>query len=703
MSRYIFCILFAAATAAAQIVSNSNYAVTTLIGSGSRGDGGPAVKALLYGASGLAQDSAGNVYISESSGGVIRKVLPDGTIERFAGTGTLLDGQSGSQALQTDLLAPALLLAESDGGLLFSDSSTCRIRRVRTDGIIESVAGSGRCFANSRSGGMSGGTSSTIKDSKALQTDLGYIGGMTFDSAGRLNFTETDRQVVRRLDSDGYLRKVAGTGSIGYSGDDYAATLAALYYPAGLTTDPNGKLYIADGYNCRIRVIGTDGIIDTLVGSLTTSGAATCANSTTSSFSGAATTPLTRVGALTYDAASNSLIIGLPVSYRVVKYSFDSKRVALYLGNGKTGATDTTEPLLLNLNAPSSILSSSNLGVLVSSDTSFQVYRLANGVVQHFAGHWPQNDVYPIPADAQLLSPTGVSAAPDGSVLLTDSGAARVVAWKDTATLTAVAGMAFPSGLANGVDGAVLESGTALGVTLDAPVRVVQRANGEIYIADSSRIRRVDSSGNIKTIRSGISYPGGMTFDSQDRLVYSEGTNHRVMRLDLTNNTITVLAGIAGEYDFDGDGDQATAAYLNTPGDVAYDSKGNLLIADRGNHRIRKVATDGTISTIIGSGLPLSYNDITGQAPLKTGFDIVAMAVDSSDNIYISDGMRVSKVTPDNQISIVTGLVSEDDDGNDTFLDRVMTGTSGISVDSAGRIYLALQQQGQVIVATPIK
>ena len=136
--------LLLAAVGNAQTVRES-YTVRPLIGTGSRGDGGPAAKALLDGPYGLAEDGEGNVYISESNAGVIRRVRPDGVIERFAGTGRIANGAAEMPALETDLLHPTVLTVDLDGGLLFADPEACRIRKVLTDGTIRNLIGTGRC------------------------------------------------------------------------------------------------------------------------------------------------------------------------------------------------------------------------------------------------------------------------------------------------------------------------------------------------------------------------------------------------------------------------------------------------------------------------------------------------------------------------------------------------------------------------------
>ncbi len=205
--------------------TSGSYTVRALIGSGSRGDGGPAVSALLDGPYGLAEDAQGNVYISESNRGVIRRVGANGIIQQFAGSGILDDGPQGQPALQTDLISPGSLLIDSDGGLIFADNGACRIRKVLPAGMIQDLVGTGRCAG--ASAGFPGGGSLT-GNSPALQTDIGAVGGMVKDSSAQLLFSDASENVVWRLGSDGILRIVAGTGSAGFGGDSSTATSAYL-------------------------------------------------------------------------------------------------------------------------------------------------------------------------------------------------------------------------------------------------------------------------------------------------------------------------------------------------------------------------------------------------------------------------------------------------------------------------------------------
>lgn len=680
--RLSFVLPLAAVLASAQNLPNPLYDLKPLIGMADRGEGQPATETLLDGAYGVAEDANGNIFISESNAGVIRKVRPDGVVERFAGTGVLGNTSAGRPALETDLTHPTVLLIDKDGGLLFYESQYCRIRKVQTDGTVADIAGLGRC-STSTPGSFSG-----TRERRALDTDISGVGGMALDSQGRLLYSEPARNIVRRIDTDGFIRTMAGTGAAGFSGDSAAATAATLYAPQGLASDGGGNLYIGDGSNCRIRKVDTSGIITTVLG--TTS----CASSA-SSFTGGAKTALSQVGPIAYDAAANALYVGMPRAYKVARFDLTGLKTTPFLGNGKIGADEPTTPLGFALNDPSGILASTRLGILVAGDTSFQVYRVQNGTVARFAGSWPRAGSAVPSASLPLLRPAGLLLAADQSLLFLDAGAGFLQHWTSAGQVSAVAGMSYPSGYSSG------ERVPALQGTLVTPSRVVRDSSGATYVSTVYNIRLIDTQGVLQTYRSNLSSPTGMVLDSQGRLVYSETGKHQVVRYDPSANTTTVIAG-TGVAGMSGEGEDATTAKLNSPGDLVFDASGNLLIADSGNHRIRRLNTDGTITTIAGNGLPLAYCDITGLLATKTGLGTIeAMTIDADGNIYLSEGVRVDKITQDGKIQILTGFLAEDDDGNRSYIDGPLNDVNGLAVDPSGRLYISVRQGGSVLLATP--
>jgi sugar lactone lactonase YvrE len=189
--------------------------------------------------------------------------------------------------------------------------------------------------------------------------------------------------------------------------------------------------------------------------------------------------------------------------------------------------------------------------------------------------------------------------------------------------------------------------------------------------------------------------------DSAGGLLYAEAGAHRVVRYDIAAKTSTVIAG-TGTAGFSGDGGAATSALLNSPGDLALDSQGNLFIADRGNRRVRRVSPDGTIQTIAGSGRSFSYADFSGEPATAIGFDrIDGMTVDADGNLYLSESLRVSIVRADGKIYILTGFRAEDDDGARSFIDGPLNGCDGLFVDRSGRLYISLREEGRVVLAAP--
>ena len=210
---------------------------------GYSGDGGPATSARVNNPSDAVPDASGNLYIADTSNNRIRRVDTTGTITTFAGTGSGGYSGDGGQASAAQISNPLGLALDASGNLYFADAWNTAIRKIDTAGVITTFAGT------PQSGGYSG------DGGPATMAQINNPHDLVFDSKGNLYIADANNHVVRRVDTDGVITTVAGTGSSGYSGDGGAPTEAQLNTPRGLAVDGADNLYISDFNNHRIRKV----------------------------------------------------------------------------------------------------------------------------------------------------------------------------------------------------------------------------------------------------------------------------------------------------------------------------------------------------------------------------------------------------------------------------------------------------------------
>jgi len=232
--------------------------ITTVAGNGSFctppacGDGGPATQAQLLSPRGLAVGPDNTVYVAESSAHWVRKFGPDGIIHRVAGAGVAGFSGDGGPAHLARLNTPSSLAIGPDGAIYIADSTNGRIRRIWTDGIITTVAGTGNPADALGDGGP------------ATLARVGNPTGIAVGSDGSLYIAGNQR--VRRITPDGIIRTIAGTGVSGVSGDGSPATEASFRSPVAVAVGADDSVYVVDQPDHRIRWFRPGGAIDTLAG-----------------------------------------------------------------------------------------------------------------------------------------------------------------------------------------------------------------------------------------------------------------------------------------------------------------------------------------------------------------------------------------------------------------------------------------------------
>ncbi len=224
--------------------------ITTIAGDGTyffSGDGSSATSVSVPLPAGVAVDSGGNLYYAEPATNRVRKVS-GGTLTTVAGTGTAGFSGDGQNALSAKLFFPTGVAVDSAGNLFIYDAANFRIRKVSSQ-TISTVAGNG-------TPGFAGdGGPATAASLLLLNLTLGlYGGGLAVDSAGSLYIGDFANQRVRKV-SGGTITTVAGNGNGGFAGDGGPATSGSLLFPNGIVADPSGNLFVADAGNNRVREV----------------------------------------------------------------------------------------------------------------------------------------------------------------------------------------------------------------------------------------------------------------------------------------------------------------------------------------------------------------------------------------------------------------------------------------------------------------
>ena len=290
-------------------------------------------------------------------------------------------------------------------------------------------------------------------------------------------------------------------------------------------------------------------------------------------------------------------------------------------------------------------------------------------------------------AAARLAFPEGVAADVSGNIYIADFENHRVRRVDRAGRIATVAG--------TGQHGFSGDGGPATAARLAFPSGVAADSAGNLYIADEGnrRVRRVDARGNIATIAgageesTGAAqpiFPSGVAVDGAGNVYIADDENHRVLRVDRAGK-VTAVAG-SGEPGYGGDGGPAAAARLYFPVGAALDDAGNLYIADRSNHRIRKVDRAGIMTTVAGSGEPGFDGDGGPATAARLRFPGGA-AVDSAGNLYVADSGndRIRRVDAKGKITTIAGPFAPGNGGNNA---RPLS-PAGIAVDAASNIYIA--------------
>lgn len=547
----------------------------------------------------------------------------------------------GGPAHEAALNRPWGLVTGPDGSVYIADTFHNLIRRVRPDGTIETIAGTGSAEAQ------------FVDDvAPARESTVRFPRGLGLAPDGSLFIADSNHYMVRRLDQDGTIDRVAGTGPGVNSGDGGRALEANFAAPVDVAIDADGAVYVASG--TKVRRIGTDGVIETVAG-------------------------VDTEGCTGNGGPATEAEIGHPHSIAVDGYG------ALILGGpGACGLhrVDLSTGIITQLSGLTSFGP-------VATDEDGNIYTAGPGYVQRLSRETGQAST--LTMSPEILNPVKLSVGPDGSVYVADEQANRVwrVAADGSVTSFAGGGEAFHDGPA---DEAVIFDSHGLAVD----------GFGNVYFSDfqNHQIRRLAAYGVVSTVAgtgrsshdgdgghpllASFSNPMSLLFDSHGNLLFIDGTGGvGVVRLitpgadgivdGSDDERIYTIAGSAPNVPFPrdladrgtADGGPATLAVFSAIRGMDFDSKGNLYVSDWLDYRVRKIVPgedgvlnggpDETITTVAGNGVDAVAGD-GGPALQASISEPHRIAIDMQDNLYIAmanrGGLNIRRV--DAETGIVT-------------------------------------------------
>jgi uncharacterized protein (TIGR03437 family) len=443
---------------------------------GKQGEGGPATLAGLMGPTHVAVDTVGNLYIADGQGNRILKVTSGGLLTRVGGGGVTQRDEVAATSSFVSTFGG--ISVDAPGNIYSADWYGNVIRKITTDGIIHTIAGTGK------TGGSDG-------CGQALAAQFYAPEDVATDAAGNVYTGERGNPRVREI-SGASIHTVAGPGSRRFSGDNGPAPFAAIAGPAGLVFDALGDLFLADAANNRIRMISPSGIITTVAGA---------DGPVAGDYSGCAPPPasLNRPTALAAGAVG-TVYIADTGNNRVMALA-PGGQLTLFAGTGTAGFSGDGGPATAaTLKAPA--------GLAVDSAGNVYIADTGNNRLRKVAPGGAINTV-----TAALSAPTGLAFDSSGNLYIAESTAYRLSRMTPDGTTMPYAGTGFNTVSLAPVPRALNE--------LDDPVAVAVDPFGSIYIADlTGQLQRI--TGNCALSNPYFGAVSGVASDAQGNIYFSD-------------------------------------------------------------------------------------------------------------------------------------------------------------------------------------
>jgi sugar lactone lactonase YvrE len=509
---------------------NPDGIITTIAGLGKPGYGGdfgPADQALLNYPFGISHDNKGNFYIADRGNNRVRKIDQRGIITTIAGDGTHSFGGDYGPANQSSLAFPTDVIVDSLGMVYIADRNNNRVRKIDRLGVITTLMGLSQTEFNG-------------DNEISAETTLHLPFALALNGEDRLLVVDRNHFRVRevRLQSN-QVETIAGNGTFLFRGDGGPGGGATLDAPSGIAVDSKGNVLFADRLHQRIRRVGSNGILETVIGN------GKQGNEGNGRPGIEATLHLPEV--LVMDREDNIYLTQRTGNAWIIRKSNAEGIITHFAGNGRQGNTGDGGPAIeASFHTISDIAADGSGNIFIADSINRNIRKVdKNGVISTIA-------------EANLeglgteVHPNGIVVDKAGSIFFSDSGSSKVYKIDTNGAITLIAGTGDFGDHGDG------------GLALEA----------------------------------GLRSPGGLAIGPEGFLYIAEQTTHRIRRVD-SSGIITGYVG-TGKFGYSGDEGPAIEANIKTPFRMDFDREGNLYFSDRDNNRIRKVDTSGVITTIAG-------------------------------------------------------------------------------------------------------
>jgi sugar lactone lactonase YvrE len=617
-------------------------------------------------------------------------VSAQNTLVSVAGGG----GLAGGPALSAVIPEIGSIASDGAGNGYGVSRVTCVVYKYDSSGNITVFAGNGVCVSSGDGG-------------PATQASFNGPISVAVDAHSNVYVADLPASVVRKISSaTGIITTVAGNGTFGFSGDGGPATQASLSRPDGVAVDALGNLYIADMSNHAIRrVDALTGIITTIAGLPPQGGYSGDGGLATAALIG-------QPAALVFDAAGNLFFAQL-ASCTVRRIDALTGIITRYAGNLSCGYAGDGGPALnavlqftkQNYNRPQLAFDSSG-NLLITDQVNHRIRRVtaSTGVISTIAGTGTagfSGDGGPA-ASANLNFPSGILVDNQGVIFVADTSNSRVRKIDTSAQqiITTFAG-----------SGSLGDGGPANSAVLSPFNGLARDSQGNLFIGDSvsDLIREVSTSGTISTVagipfygeapigdggpatKASLSFPSGLAFDSHGNLFVADTNNSSVREISTAGIITTYAGNLTGGNS--GDGGLATQAQLSNPYGLGFDAADNLYIADGDNNNVRRVdAITHIITTVAGNGTA-GFSGDNGPATSATLNLPSNVKVDSQGNLLIADFFN-SRIR---RVDHVTGVITTFAGNGSTTLSgdggaAALAGIGfvwGLGFDSAGNLFFS--------------